>query len=67
MFGGMNFEVHTPTGSQAYTNNARYDIEHPGGGLLTVWTEDGSKIVYGPGGWHRVEEQPAADVANRSA
>ena len=53
----MDFEVYTPSGSQAYTGNARYDIEHPGGGLLTVWTDAGGKIVYGPAGWYRLEER----------
>ncbi|MFL6128888.1 MAG: hypothetical protein ACJ73E_07465 [Mycobacteriales bacterium] len=63
----MNFQVHTPTGCQDYTGAARYDVEHPGGGLLTVWTGDGRKIVYGPAGWHRLEEQPVADDVERSA
>ena len=55
----MNFEVYTPEGSTTYTGNARYDIEHPGAGLLLAWTHDGDKIVYGQGGWYRVEERPA--------
>jgi hypothetical protein len=25
----MDVELYTPSGSQAYTGNARYDIEHP--------------------------------------
>ena len=55
----MTFEVHTPEGSHAYSDDARYDVEHPGAGLLAVWTHDGRKIIYSPGGWHRVEEHPA--------
>ena len=63
----MDFEVYTPSGSQAYTGQARYDIEHPGGGLLTVWTHDGRKIVYGPAGWYRLEETPSTANPERSA
>jgi hypothetical protein len=55
----MTFDVHTPSGCQRYTGNARYDVEHPGGGLLTVWTHDGDKIVYGPAGWYNVTEARA--------
>jgi hypothetical protein len=52
----MTFDVYTPFGTQHYAGNARYDVEHPGGGLLTVWTHDGDKITYGPMGWIRVAE-----------
>jgi hypothetical protein len=52
----MDFQVHTPSGTDDYTGDARYDVEHPGGGLLTVWSGNGRKVVYGPAGWHRVEE-----------
>ena len=52
----MTFDVYTPFGTQHYTGDARYDVEHPGGGLLTVWTHDGDKITYGPVGWNRVVE-----------
>ena len=55
----MNFEVHTPSGCHEYRGSSRYDVEHPGGGLLTVWTPDDRKIVYGPNGWHRIEERAA--------
>lgn len=58
----MNFEVFTPEGSRAYTGNARYDVEHPGGGLLAAWTHAGDKIIYGAGGWYRVEERSSSDA-----
>jgi len=58
----MNFEVYTPDGSHAYRGNARYDVEHPGAGLLAAWTHAGEKVIYGPGGWYRIEERSATEA-----
>ena len=59
----MSFQVHTPSGTDDYPDRARYDIEHPGDGLLTVWDGAGRKVVYGPAGWLRLEERFASGPA----
>lgn len=53
----MDFKVcTTPDGrSVHHTGRARFDLEHGGSGVLQVWAADGTKTIYGPAGWLRVE------------
>jgi hypothetical protein len=53
----MEFRVYTPSGEhEDYSGSADYEISHPGHGLLATTRDDGTKVVYGPAGWLRLEE-----------
>ena len=56
----MSFRVHTPSGTDDYSDADRYDYLHPGWGSLVVIRADDTKVVYGPAGWTRMEETPPA-------
>lgn len=54
----MEFRVYTPSGEyEDYSGSADYEISHPGHGLLAATRDDGTKVVYGPAGWLRLEER----------
>jgi hypothetical protein len=56
----MSFRVHTPSGTDDYSDADRYDYLHPGWGSLVVIRADDTKVLYGPAGWTRMEETPPA-------
>jgi len=56
----MEFQVYTDAAGNYdnYTGNVRYELPITGGGVLTAWREDGTKVVYSPTGWLRIEVPP---------
>ena len=53
----MHFKVYTDASGAVdeYTGDARYEPPAVGGGVLTAWRDDGTKILYSPTGWLRLE------------
>jgi hypothetical protein len=54
----MNFKVYTPYGVHSYPDGASYALNNEGAGTLQVQTADRNVILYGPTGWHWLEEVP---------
>lgn len=47
----MDFIVQSTSGEDSYHGEARYAVED---GVLTVYADDGSRVLYAPTFWHRV-------------
>lgn len=58
----MDFNVHTPEGVHSY-RGASYALNSEGPGTLRVQTAGGNVILYGPTGWHWLEEVPPTPPA----
>jgi hypothetical protein len=56
----MDFRVYTDAAGamDTYTGNARFEPPAAGGGVLTAWRDDGTKVLYSPTGWLRLEVPP---------
>jgi len=55
----MEFIVYIADGEDHYNGESRYNVGN-GNGVLTVFTEDGKHIFYGPAAWLRLEETEPA-------
>jgi hypothetical protein len=61
----MRFRIYTDAAGNYddYSGNVRYDLSVDAGGVLTAWREDGTKVVYSPTGWLRLEVRPVPKPA----